>query len=34
MLQSKAGKIVLAGLLALAAGYLIVKKAIEAHEKA
>ena len=34
MLQSKAGKIVLAGLLVLAAGYLIVKKAIEAHEKA
>lgn len=34
ILQSKAGKIVLAGLLVLAAGYLIVKKAIEAHEKA
>lgn len=34
MLQSKAGKIVLAGLLVLASGYLIVKKAIEAHEKA
>lgn len=34
ILQSKAGKIVLAGLLVLAAGYMIVKKAIEAHEKA